>query len=156
MPAPAQPSAAAGTVGRAKALLGHHRRGAEDHHQSDEDQQQRDREQPFVDADALGHLFTASRSAAAHLFALLLPRRQVPDQIFEDPSAMFVIVELIEAGAGRSQQHHVAAVAASLARFTAASSVPALTISVPLACDSIFAAAAPMVYTRFTRSFSKR
>ncbi len=47
------------------------------------------------------------------------------------------------------------AVADSLARFTAASRVPTPTISVPLACDSIFAAAAPMVYTRFTRSFSR-
>ena len=95
-------------IGRAEALLRHYGRGAEHHHQPDEDQQQRDREQPFVDADALGHLFAASRSAASDLLALLLPCRQLPDKLLEDPSAMLVTVELVEAGAGRGEQHNIA------------------------------------------------
>jgi len=55
---------------------------------------------------------------------------------------MFVAIELIEAGTSRRQENDVAR------------GRGALTISVPLACASIFAAAVPIVYTRFTRSFS--
>ncbi len=142
-------------IRRAEALFRHHGRGAEHHHQADEDQQQGDGEHPFVDADSLGHLFTASRNAASYLIAFLLPRRQLPDQLFEDLSALLVTVELIEAGTSRSQEHDVARTCGFAGALDCAFQRSDADDSVPFACDSIFAAAAPMVYTRLTRSFSK-
>src|ERR1017187_1052274 len=42
------------------------------------------------------------------MLSLLFPRCQLANQIFEDPSAVFVAVKLIKAGAGWSQQHYIA------------------------------------------------
>ncbi len=59
---------------------------------------------------------------------------------------MLVIFELVEAGAGRRQQHDLSGLRRVPARFTASSSVPALTMgTAPSICVSIFSAAAPMV-----------
>src|ERR1035437_787095 len=41
------------------------------------------------------------------MLSLRFPRCQLANQIFEDPSAVFVAVKLIEAGTGRSQQHYI-------------------------------------------------
>src|ERR1017187_5858503 len=42
------------------------------------------------------------------MLSLLFPRCQLANQVFEYPSAVFVAVKLIEAGAGWSQQHNIA------------------------------------------------
>src|ERR1039457_3757299 len=42
------------------------------------------------------------------MLSLLFPRCQLANQVFEYPSAVFVAVKLIEAGAGWSQQHYIA------------------------------------------------
>ena len=94
-------------VGRTETLLRHDRRGAEDHHQSDEDQQQRDGEQPLVHTDALGHYLRLRVCCFPRVPGPALFRGHATHLFFEDPAAMLVAVELVEAGAGRGQQHHV-------------------------------------------------
>jgi hypothetical protein len=49
-------------------------------------------------------IFHAMTSARDGLYSL---RRQSSHHVFEDPSAVFVALELIEAGAGRREQNYI-------------------------------------------------
>ncbi len=71
-------------------------------------------------------------------------------------SALLVILKLVETGAGRGQKHDVARFGSLRAAIsTARSRVPARSIAtLPVICDSIFSAAAPIRRARI--AFSRR
>ena len=68
------------------------------------------------------------------------------DEFLENAAAVFVAFKLIEAGAGRGQQHDVAGMCGRGGVLTALSRVSQEWMeTTPRSCDSILAAAEPMV-----------
>ena len=80
-------------IRRSLRRLGHNRRRREDADQSKQHQQQHRPKQPLIDADALCH--SLPYSSRAH-------------KLLEDAATMLVVLKLVEAGARRREQHHVA------------------------------------------------
>ena len=75
-----------------------------------------------------------------------LPASRFVHEFLENAAAVFVAFKLVEAGAGRGQQHHVARMSRGSGGVTALSRVSQeWIVTTPRRCDSIFAAAEPMV-----------
>src|SRR6202521_1321548 len=78
-------------------------RGAEDHHGAEQTERQRHSKEPAVIFQSSRHAPSPSSRSCTRRLPL-----QLMHQVFEDAAAVFVVLKLIEAGACRGEEHHVA------------------------------------------------